>query len=34
MQKFIDITIKPLLIIGGVGTALSGANAFFPLFAV
>jgi hypothetical protein len=34
MQKFIDITIKPLLIIGGVGTALAGANAFFPVFAV
>ena len=34
MQKFIDITIKPVLIIGGVGTALAGANAFFPVFAV
>lgn len=34
MQKFIDITIKPLLIIGGLGTALAGANAFFPVFAV
>ena len=34
MQKFIDVTIKPLLIIGGAGTALAGANAFFPQFAV
>ncbi len=34
MQKFIDITIKPFLIIGGVGTSLAGANAFFPVFSV
>ena len=34
MNKFIDKTIKPLLIIGGAGTALAGANAFFPVFAV
>jgi hypothetical protein len=34
MKKFIDKTIKPVLIIGGVGTALAGANAFFPRFAV
>jgi hypothetical protein len=34
MKKFIDKTIKPVLIIGGVGTALAGANAFFPQFAV
>jgi hypothetical protein len=30
MKKFIDVTIKPLLIIGGAGTALAGANAFLP----
>ena len=34
MKKFIDLTIKPVLIIGGVGTALAGANAFFPRWAV
>ena len=34
MQKFIDLTIKPVLIIGGAGTALAGLNAFFPRFAV
>jgi len=34
MQKFIDVTIKPVLIIGGIGTALAGLNAFFPRFAV
>lgn len=34
MKKFIDLTIKPVLIIGGVGTALAGANAFAPVFAV
>ena len=34
MKKFIDITLKPLLIIGGAGTALAGINAFFPVFAV
>ena len=34
MNKFIEKTIKPLLIIGGAGTALAGANAFFPVFAV
>ncbi len=34
MKKFIDITIKPVLIIGGIGTALAGANAFAPVFAV
>jgi hypothetical protein len=34
MKKFIDLTIKPVLIIGGVGTALAGANAFFPQWAV
>ena len=34
MQKLIDATIKPVLILGGVGTALAGANAFFPRFAV
>ena len=34
MQKFIDMTIKPVLIIGGAGTALAGLNAFLPQFAV
>ena len=34
LEKFINVTIKPLLIIGGIGTALAGANAFFPQFAV
>ena len=34
MKKFIDVTIKPVLIIGGIGTALAGLDAFFPRFAV
>ncbi len=34
MQRFIDVTIKPVLIIGGIGTALAGIDAFFPRFAV
>ena len=34
MHKFIDLTIKPVLIIGGAGTALAGIDAFFPRFAV
>ncbi len=34
MQKFIDKTLKPVLIIGGLGTAAAGVNAFFPRFAV
>ena len=34
MQKFIDVTIKPVLIIGGLGTAAAGLDAFFPRFAV
>ena len=34
MQKFIDKTIKPFLIIGGLGTAAAGLDAFFPRFAV
>jgi hypothetical protein len=34
LQKFIDVTIKPVLIIGGIGTALAGLDAFFPRFAV
>ena len=34
MKNFIDKTIKPVLIIGGLGTALAGLNAFFPQFAV
>ncbi len=34
MQKFIDVTIKPVLIIGGLATAAAGLYAFFPRFAV
>ena len=34
MQRFIDVTIKPVLVIGGIGTALAGLNAFLPRFAV
>jgi hypothetical protein len=34
MQKFIDMTIKPVLIIGGLATAAAGLDAFFPRFAV
>ena len=33
-KKIIDVTIKPVLIIGGIGTALAGANAFLPQWAV
>lgn len=34
MKKFIDTTIKPVLVVGGLGTALAGLNAFYPQFAV
>ncbi len=34
MKKLIDTTIKPVLVLGGLGTALAGADAFFPRFAV
>ena len=34
MQKIIDVTLKPVLILGGAGTALAGLNAFTPRFAV
>lgn len=34
MNKFVDLTLKPVLIIGGLGTAAAGVNAFFPRFAV
>jgi len=34
MKKFINTTIKPVLVLGGLGTALAGADAFFPQFAV
>jgi hypothetical protein len=34
MQWFIDKTIKPVLIIGGLATAAAGLYAFFPRFAV
>ena len=34
MQKFVDVTVKPVLIIGGALTATAGLNAFVPRFAV
>ena len=34
MNTFIEKTIKPVLIVGGIGTALAGLNAFLPRFAV
>ena len=34
MKQFIDATIKPLFIIGGIGTAAAGMFAFFPQFTV
>jgi hypothetical protein len=34
VQKFIDVTIKPVLIIGGLGTAAAGLYGLFPRFAV
>ena len=34
MSTFIDKTIKPVLIVGGGGTALAGLDAFLPRFAV
>ena len=34
MKRFIDKTLKPVLIIGGLGTAAAGLYAFFPQFAV
>ncbi len=34
MKKFIDATTKPVLIVGGLGTALAGLDAFLPRFAV
>ena len=34
MNTFIDKTIKPVLIVGGIGTALAGVNAFLPRYAV
>ena len=34
MKTFIDKSIKPVLLLGGIGTALAGVNAFFPRFAV
>jgi len=34
LNTFIDKTIKPVLIVGGIGTALAGLNAFVPRFAV
>jgi len=34
MGSFIDKSLKPVLLIGGAGTALAGLNAFAPQFAV
>ncbi len=34
MKRLIDNTIKPFLIVGGLGTAAAGLNAFWPRFAV
>ena len=34
MATLIDKTLKPVLIIGGAGTALAGVDAFAPRFAV
>jgi hypothetical protein len=34
MKSFIDKTIKPVFIIGGIGTALANVNAFFPRLTV
>jgi len=34
MKRFIDKTLKSVLIIGGLGTAAAGLYAFFPQFAV
>jgi hypothetical protein len=34
MKRFIDRTLKPALIIGGLGTAAAGLYAFWPQFAV
>ena len=34
MNTFIEKTIKPVLIVGGIGTALAGLDAFLPRFAV
>jgi hypothetical protein len=34
MKRFIDMTLKPVLIIGGLGTATMFAYAFAPVFAV
>jgi len=34
VNTFINKTIKPVLIVGGIGTALAGLNALLPRFAV
>ena len=34
MGSFIEKSLKPVLLIGGAGTALAGLNAFAPQFAV
>ena len=34
LKTFIEKTTKPVLILGGAGTALAGLDAFLPRFAV
>ena len=34
IKRIIEVSIKPILIIGGLATALAGLNAFLPQFAV
>ena len=34
MKRFIDITLKPVLIVGGLGTAAAGLYAFAPQFSI
>ncbi len=34
MKRFVDKTLGPFLIIGGLGTAAAGLYAFWPQFAV
>ena len=34
MNRFIDMTLRPVLIVGGLGTAAAGLYAFAPQFAV
>ena len=34
MKRFIDMTLNPVLIIGGIGTAAGNLNVFIPRFTV